>query len=90
MLKAMRRPRLFWLLLILSFVLGCFALADLAHGGNRIPVLEAYGWLALFLVSVVVFRWKGLWLLLSAPFAVGPAVMIMVYVALCVPTKSCL
>ena len=83
--------RLFVPLLILSFMVAVAADARLLLGGSIAdPVWIAYGWVALFVFALIVFRWRGLWFLIGAPFALGPAIFIYWYVATCVPTKSCL
>lgn len=71
------------LLAVVSFYLQVAGLGHLAF-----PVIAV--WFASILVGLVLCRWRGLLLLLTAPIAVGPVLLLYAYVAICVPEKSCL
>ena len=85
------RERAFIATAIISVLIAIGAVARLAMGGRIVyPFYFAFAWVILIVVALVVFRRRALWLLLGAPLALGPAILIYVYVATCVPTKSCL
>jgi hypothetical protein len=82
---------LFWPLLTLSFVMGAVSVWRLMGGGTMTIVMWiGYAWLGLFVLSLVLFRRRGLWFLTSMPFAFGPAALIVVYLASCMAEKACI
>jgi hypothetical protein len=72
--------------ILLAVVSFCLQVAGLGHLAP--PIIAV--WLASILVGLVLCRWRGLLLLLTAPIALGPILLLYTYVAICVPEKSCL
>jgi hypothetical protein len=83
--------KLFAPLLAISLVLALLPVARLSMGGPILyPFLLALPWIVCALAAAVMYRWRGLWFLVGAPFALGPALLLTIYLALCIPAKSCL
>jgi hypothetical protein len=81
----------FGAVLIISFMVAGLSFFRFWHAPVEFPLLIKllinYGpvivWIALFVWSLFVFRWKGLWLLLGAPFALFNPFGIMAMLQVC-------
>ena len=85
------RSWLFSILLVVSFVLAFAQMREFAVGASFPDVYKISAcWLLLFVAGLISFRKRALWLLLSAPFAFLPAILIWFYSYECMREHSCL
>jgi len=82
-------PKLFVPFLVSSFALGAMGLGFMHLAWLVLDFGIAAAWSGLFIFAALIFRWRSLWLLLSAPLALFPAFTILMVICCCTgPTRD--
>ena len=81
------KSRFFPSTLIISLLVGATSVFLLFEGTANYLIPLAAIWLFIFVIALAIFRKQALWLLFGAPFALGPLLLIWLYMYECIPTK---